>query len=156
MADRLEKMIDRHGGDILRSEGMALEKEFIQHGRISVYTHSRNVARMSLRIALALGRTGNKVDRRSLRRGALLHDYFLYDWHEKRISIRSPLKMHGFTHAGTALKNAQRDFRLNARERDIIEKHMFPLNIRPPRCREAVIVCCADKICAVIETVHRR
>ena len=36
-------------------------------------------------------------------------------------------------------------------ERDIIKRHMFPLNIRPPKYRESWIVCLADKICAVNE-----
>ncbi len=152
----IERMIARYGGDILRSEGMQREKGFTQHGSISVYAHSKRVAQMSLRIAIALGRAGVRIDRRSLVRGALLHDYFLYDWHERKCSIRRPLKMHGFTHAGEALRNAERDFALTRRERDIIEKHMFPLNIRPPRFRESLIVSCADKICAVTETVRRR
>ena len=51
-------------------------------------------------------------------------------------------------HAKTALKNAVRDFSLNKKERDIIRKHMFPLNLLPPLCRESWIVCLADKICA--------
>ena len=29
---------------------------------------------------------------------------------------------------------------------------MFPLNLTPPRYRESILVCIADKICAVYET----
>ena len=156
MPDRTDRMIKKYGSDILGSEGMKREKEFIQHGSVSVYEHSLNVARMSLRIALMLEKRGIRIDKRSLVRGALLHDYFLYDWHEAPLTLQKPLKMHGFTHAAAALKNAERDFLLSRREREIIGRHMFPLNIRPPRCREAAIVCCADKICAVWETVSGR
>ena len=49
-------------------------------------------------------------------------------------------------------RNAERDFQLNAVERDMIVKHMFPLNLTPPRYRESILVCIADKICAVYET----
>ena len=83
-------------------------------------------------------------------RGALLHDYFLYDWHVPSETHRG----HGFTHARTALHNASRDFTLDAVERDVIERHMFPLNPVPPRYRESVLVCLADKICAIGETLH--
>ena len=46
---------------------------------ISVYEHCVRVAVMSLVIAELFKIT---VDRRSLIVGALLHDYFLYDWHK--------------------------------------------------------------------------
>ena len=89
---------------------------------------------------------------RALVRGALLHDYFLYDWHEKDASHR----WHGFHHPAAALKNASADFGLSPRERDVIAKHMFPLTLRPPRFRESWIVCLADKWCALEETLAVR
>lgn len=84
--------------------------------------------------------------------GALLHDYFLYDWHVPDKSHR----WHGFFHAGKALANASRDFTLGKIERDMIASHMFPLNITLPRYRESVILCIADKLCATEETVTAR
>ena len=84
---------------------------------------------------------------RSLIRGALLHDYFLYDWREGTPGDR----MHGFGHARIALKNAKHDYEIDKIQEDIIIKHMFPLNIKPPRYRESVIVTIADKICATCE-----
>ena len=92
------------------------------------------------------------VNRRELIRGALLHDYFLYDWHEKNAGHR----FHGFIHAGRALQNARKDFKLTIREENIILRHMFPLNVVPPMCKEAWLVCLADKICASKETVAGR
>ena len=54
-----------------------------------------------------------------------------------------------------AMKPQERcDFTLDAVERDVIERHMFPLNPVPPRYRESVLVCLADKICAIGETLH--
>lgn len=147
MANDFEKeIINKVGADILNSNGMALEKGFIQHGNVSVYEHSLSVAVMCLRIKKYLP---FKVNTRSLVRGALLHDYFLYDWH---VADKSH-KWHGFRHARSSWKNARRDFALNAVEENMILSHMFPLNLSVPKYRESVILCIADKICALSETV---
>ena len=120
-------------------------EKFTQHGDTSCLLHTIAVAYYSIKIAEFFG---IKYKKRDLIRGALLHDYFLYDWH-----IKDPdRKAHGFSHAAAALQNAERDFALNAVERDIIARHMFPLNLTPPRYRESILVCIADKICAVYET----
>ena len=144
MHQTIESLLLAHGRAILNSPGMQLEQQFIQHGSVTCFDHSLAVAYLSLWIVLRLGL---RLDLRSLVRGALLHDYFLYDWHEKDESHR----WHGFHHARRALDNASRDFELNCIERDIIEKHMFPLNLTPPRFAESVVVTCADKICACFE-----
>lgn len=136
--------IQKHAKDILCSHGMQLEKKFLQHGCVTCYDHSLSVAHLSVALAL---RFRIKVNMRSMIRGALLHDYFLYDWHQADKSHRP----HGFLHARHALKNAQRDFHLSSIEEDVILKHMFPLNLCLPRYRETVIVTVADKICAIRE-----
>ena len=113
-------------------------KNFTQHGTTTVFEHCVSVAKFSLLMAYYLERTMKiKVDRDSLVRAALLHDYFLYDWHDKTIPGHN---IHGFTHPRTAMLNADRDFGLNAVEKDIISKHMFPLTFMPPRYRESVLV----------------
>lgn len=144
--ERAERLIRRYGRDILNSEGMHIEKNCLQHGQISVYEHSYMVAVLCVELAI-LCRI--RADMRALVRGALLHDYFLYDWHEKDKSHQ----LHGFFHAERALKNAECDFRLTDIERNMIKAHMFPLNLVLPRYRESVILCIADKICATRETV---
>ena len=45
---------------------------------------------------------------------------------------------------------------VTSRERNIIARHMFPLVPVPPTCREAWIVCLADKWCALRETIAGR
>lgn len=143
----------RTAADRLEADGrLGLCRGFIQHGDVSVYAHVMSVALQSCRIADALARHGVTVDRASLVRGALLHDYFLYDWHVPDPSHR----LHGFTHPYTALRNAEKDFALTDRERNIIVHHMFPLTPFPPTCREAWIVCLADKLCALRETLAPR
>ncbi len=148
ISEAIKTEIKLLGADILLSQGMRSERSFIQHGEISVYEHCINVACFSLLLVHLLRLT---VNRRALIRGALLHDYFLYDWHKP--DPVNPHRLHGWRHAHRALENASRDFLLSSIERDIIAKHMFPLNLRLPKYRESVIVCAADKLCAVLETV---
>lgn len=140
----LISMVYELGGDILSSDGMKSEKNIPHHGNYSCFDHSLRVAAASIYIAMKLGAD---VDMRSLVRGALLHDYFLYDWHKRDKAHR----LHGFHHAKKALINAERDFSLNDTEKEIIMRHMFPLNITPPRSAESRIVCLADKLCAAGE-----
>lgn len=122
-------------------------RNHIQHGDTTVFEHVVVVAYTSMRIAELLHL---KLDRRELIRGALLHDYFLYDWHNQD----TPHKLHGFTHPSKALKNALMDTNLTSIEMDIIRKHMFPMTITPPVYKESFIVCIADKICATFETLN--
>ena len=125
-------------------------KNFTQHGNTTVFEHCVSVAKYSLLMAQYLEKMFKlKFDKDSLVRAALLHDYFLYDWHDKTVPGHN---IHGFTHPRTACRNADRDFGLNEVEKDIISKHMFPLTIMPPRYRESVLVTLADKWCALCET----
>lgn len=131
--------------EIITSSNMQKMKEFVQHGDTSCYLHSLAVAYLSLLIVRKLN---IKCDERSLLRGALLHDYFLYDWHVRAESLR----FHGFVHPKKALENAKKEFELNNIEKDIIVKHMFPLTVLPPKYIEGIIVSIADKICSIAET----
>lgn len=146
---QLRKQIREAGADILDSPNFQLTRQHIQHGTVTVNAHCISVAKHSLMLADKL-----KVSyhRRELIRGALLHDYFLYDWHDK--DHVNPLKLHGFFHPGRALENATRDFQLTEREKDIIRKHMWPMTIIPPMCREAWIVTAADKWVSLMETLR--
>ena len=146
-----ERMVHKRGADILKSANMQKEKKFLQHGKVSVYTHSVRVAVLSLFLAELLR---VKVNEEAMMRGALLHDYFLYDWHDK--NRENYQKLHGFYHPGIALKNARKEYHLTRREEDIIKKHMWPLTVVPPLCREAWVVTAADKYCSLLETLKIR
>lgn len=50
------------------------------------------------------------------------------------------------------LRMLKRNMNFGDIERNIISRHMFPLTVVPPMCREAWLVCLADKYCAVKET----
>ena len=141
-------LIREYANDILENDNYNTQKEYIQHGRTSVLEHEMNVTIYSLKIA---DRFKIKIDEKSLIRGALLHDYFLYDWHIPDKTHR----LHGFIHAKKALLNASRDFELNDIEKNMIYTHMFPMNLRIPKYKESIILCIADKIVATKETIKR-
>lgn len=136
--DRMVFLLERDGR-------FAQERACIQHGNTTLQEHSIQVARLSLKIA---AHWKLPVDRHALLRGALLHDYFLYDWH----TPHDGHNMHGFTHPQTALRNALEDFDLTLKEQNIVARHMFPMTLVPPVTLEGWIVCIADKFCAARET----
>lgn len=142
---------DRYFNDffsyISNSGQFSKTRQFIQHSDTSVYSHCVAVAYVSLWFSYRLHIS---VSKQSLLMGAFLHDYFLYDWHENDPSHR----LHGFTHPKRALINATADWNLSDRTQNIILRHMFPLTPVPPACREAWLVCLADKVCALAETFH--
>lgn len=145
------RLLKENASDILHSENFQKTRHHIQHGTMPVYRHCLDVARQSIQINKALGLGCSERD---LIRGALLHDYFLYDWHDK--NRENYQKLHGFYHPGIALKNARKEYHLTRREEDIIKKHMWPLTVVPPLCREAWVVTAADKYCSLLETLKIR
>ena len=145
----INRQIEASAPDILRSSNFRRMKRYIQHGNMTVNDHVLSVARYSIALDDFLHAHS---DRKALIRGALLHDYFLYDWH-KPDKIH-PHRLHGFYHPGVAWRNALKEYDLTEREKDIIKKHMWPLTVVPPMCREAWIVTTADKWCSLLETLH--
>lgn len=144
-----EKELEKYASDILCSENFNSMKAYIQHGNMSVQEHCIRVAKTSLAIR---DKYGIECNSRDLVRGALLHDYFLYDWHISD-GIQSH-RLHGFFHPGKALRNAKKEYNISSRQEDIIIKHMWPLTVVPPKCREAWIVTMADKYCSLMETLR--
>jgi uncharacterized protein len=127
-------------------------RNYCAHGRISVLQHSMNVARTAYRLDRLFGK---KADLNVLLPGAILHDFYLYDWHDKPLSIHI-FRMHGYTHPSAACENAAKFFHADEKVQEVIRCHMWPLTLRSiPRHREAVLVCIADKLCALQETLQR-
>ncbi len=107
----------------------------IRHHQASTLSHSLVISQASWYLAEAFG-----LDKESCARGALLHDFFLYDWR----SEKHP--RHATRHAGIALENAQMYFDLNEMEKDIILTHMWPLSKTFYHYRESLLVSMVDKI----------
>ncbi len=85
-------------------------------------------------------------------RGALLHDFFLYDRHNKDEPDYKPINgmWHLLTHPTQAWKNAKSKYpSLSKTEKDIIKRHMFPLTIIPPITKAGWLVCFFDKVIAL-------
>ena len=121
-------------------------RNYIQHGAVSTYDHVESVALLSylLNRRFHLGARD-----RVLIAGAVLHDFYLYDWHKNRGHY------HGFSHPESACKNAVTYFNVDNNVQGIIKSHMWPLTLtRVPHTREAWIVCLADKLIALKETLH--
>ena len=146
-----EKKMEEILSELRRDERVQSMKTFVQHGTVSTYEHCEHVMEMSYRIDRAL-HLHSDLD--TLLKGAMLHDFFLYDWHRNDDGTHS---LHGFTHAEKARENAEKYLKTNDRINHVIRSHMWPLNPeRLPRSREAWIVCVADKLVSLHETLFRR
>ena len=117
-------------------------KGFMHHENESVYEHSVKVSMLSYKVAKFF-----HLDKESTAIGGLLHDFYYNPWQDK-VGKQKFFKQHGFVHAKEALNNSNIHFYdfLNDKIEDIIVKHMFPLNIKPPRYMEGWIVTFVDKI----------
>lgn len=126
-------------------------KKYIQHGDVSTYEHCENVAKLCYKFNKALPL---HADLKTLLVGAMLHDFYLYDWHEEGDGSHH---WHGFRHASRASQNAEKYFDIDNKTADVIKSHMWPLNPeRIPRSKEAWMVCIADKCVSLQETLFRR
>jgi len=120
---------------------------YTQHGTVSTLAHCLGVARMALWLNRALRL---QADTDTLLVGALLHDFYLYDWHGSGWQ-------HSYRHAERARKNALHHFQVGGQVQHVIRCHMWPLGItHVPRTREAILVSIADKCMSLHETLFRR
>lgn len=139
----MEKEFYRLIRDIVKTTEFMGMKNYRHHIKGSVYQHSVKVAYLCYRHHR---RFGTRIDLRELVRGALLHDFYLYDWHEMLPGRR----LHLFTHPKCALVNALSRYPdLSKNERDMIRYHMFPVLPLPPRTKAGWIICFYDKVAAM-------
>lgn len=131
-----------------KNEQVQSLKKYIHHGNITTYEHCSHVTKMCCWMNRRLHL---HADEQVLLAAAFLHDFYLYDWHEKDVRHR----LHGFTHPTTACRNAVENFQIGPKEQHIIRTHMWPLTLRRrPASKEAWIVSFADKCCSVAEAVE--
>lgn len=131
--------------EILLNQEVLKMKNFMQHGSTDTFSHCFSVAINSFYFAKKFK---IKISKKSLIMGAMLHDFYLYDWHDEP----NGRKKHGFYHPQVALENANEYFEIDDIVSDVISKHMWPLTVRKiPRHKESVIVCLVDKGCAFME-----
>lgn len=148
--------------DILLNDEFQKRKLFMHHHNMSVWDHSILVSFKSFEIARFF-----KCDYRVCAIAGLLHDFYSQAWistpeieeledgkYATLMKEKKPFfKMHGFTHAKDAARNYVRFFPEleNNKITNSIERHMFPLNIVPPKYREGYIITMVDKLNSVRE-----
>ncbi|MBO5527858.1 MAG: HD domain-containing protein [Bacilli bacterium] len=124
--------------------------KYIQHGKVTTLTHSLRVAKLCYQLDRFFH---THCDKQVLLQAALLHDFYLYDWHQKDDDHR----WHGFHHAEVAVKNAKTHFGIDEKTASCIAAHMWPLTLRKwPRYKEAWILTLADKLISIKETILRK
>jgi len=114
--------------------------DFVHHVNYTRLGHSLDVAYLSFCLAKLSG-----SDAKSCARAGLLHDMYFYEDHEGKSLA------HMKNHPAEALENARTVCTLSAMEEDIILKHMWLVNLAPPRYKESYIVTFVDKACALRE-----
>lgn len=130
--------------EILYHEEFLKLRDFHHHTH-HIYDHVVRVAYLSYSAAKILG-----LDYVSTARGGLLHDFFLYDWRERKAQD-AKRSQHGKEHPHIALANAKIHFSINEKEQDIIVKHMFPKAGSFYRYSESFVVSTMDKVSALYE-----
>jgi uncharacterized protein len=131
----------------LKTDVVQQMASYTQHGKVSTLSHCMNVARTSLLLSRKLHLN---VDEQTMLVGALLHDFFLYDWHGSGWR-------HSYRHAERARRNAVTHFGVDERTQHVIRCHMWPMGItRVPMTREAILVNLSDKYNSLHETLFQR
>ncbi len=142
--------------DILLNDEFQRRKMFMHHHDMTVWDHSILVSFKSY----LMGRYFH-ADLRVCAIAGLLHDFYSQAWistpelekfeggryTQLMKEPKSLFKMHGFTHAKDAAQNYVKYFPEleNKKITDSIKRHMFPLNIIPPRYKEGFILTMVDK-----------
>ena len=130
----------------LNDEKILRMKNISMHRGSNCYLHSFKVAKKAIK--KSLNRKDVKLEVVLL--GAILHDYYLYDWRKDR----SKLKKHGKNHPSVAINNAVKDFDISEEVKKVIKSHMWPINIKDyPKSKEAKIVSISDKAVTIGESL---
>ncbi len=133
---------------ILNHPEFLKRKNYRHHGDISVYEHSLNVSKKAYFIARKINIQFGKpiFNEYDVAIGGILHDFYYNDYTKDK--TKKPFfKQHGFVHAREALNNSKKYFPeyLDERIENVILRHMFPLNIVPPKNKEAWLITFVDK-----------
>ena len=128
----------------LNDEKILRMKDISMHRGSNCYLHSFKVAKKAIKKSL----NRKDVNLEVVLLGAILHDYYLYDWRKDR----SKLKKHGKNHPSVAINNAVKDFDISEEVKKVIKSHMWPINIKDyPKSKEAKIVSISDKAVTIGE-----
>jgi len=131
--------------DIINNQEFQKLRQCVHHRGLSRFEHCIHVSYSCFKNKESFG----YKYRKDMIRGALLHDFFLYDYRKEK-SLKKHL-LHGFFHPGVSLKMSEEHFKLSVIEKDVIRKHMFPLTFFMPKYKATWYVVFYDKLWAVKE-----
>lgn len=132
--------------DIIDCNELDKLKNITHHISTTRFQHCVNVSYYSYIVCRKL-----KLDARSAARAGLLHDLFYYNRKEYNSARVRKQPSHSNMHPQIALENAMLITEINAIEKDMIEKHMWPVTRSKPKYKETYIITVIDKYCAVME-----
>lgn len=138
IGDNQYKMIVEH---ILNDREFNKISSSFHHGTDRL-THSIKVSYYSYLISKKLG-----LDYETTAKAGLLHDFFSTPNNKTLRESTESL----FNHAKIAADNANRQFGITEKEKNIIETHMFPLTLKPSKFAEGWIVSLVDKGVGIFE-----
>ena len=128
--------------DILDNEEFK-KMESIVHHEVNRLEHSIRVSYYSYKLAKAL-----KMDTKQVARAALLHDFFLEENENEKVTKRMITMLE---HPKYALENSKKYFELTDMEEDIILTHMFPIGLTVPKYFESWMVDIVDDVASIYE-----
>ena len=130
-------------GPLLDTDEVQSMGQWNHHFGVTTYEHSLFVSYVAYRMARALG-----MDCYAAARAGLLHDLYLYSPYRDDSHPGNQC----FYHPIAALKNAKALVPdLTEAEENSIVSHMWPLAYHMPKCRLALVISAADKLCAMLE-----
>ena len=146
ITDEQKEKLENLYQSFLNDEKILRMKEISMHRGSNCYEHVFKVAKKAIKKSL----NRKNVNLEVVLIGAILHDYYLYDWRKNK----ELLKGHGKNHPDIAINNAVRDFGINDEVKKVIKTHMWPVNIKAyPNTKEAKIVSISDKAVTIGESL---
>lgn len=136
--------------DIIRSDEFRQMKHHRHHVKSNARDHSIKVAFLCYQYHKKFS---PDINLREFVRGALLHDYYLYDWHDRTPDTR----FHLVAHPHRAWRNVVHHYPdLTRIQRDMILHHMFPLTPIPPTTKAGWALWFYDKVAAISDYKGRK
>ena len=132
--------------DIIDSDELNKLKDIRHHISTTRFQHCLNVSYYSYLVCRKF-----RLNARSAARAGLLHDLFYYDRKEYNSARSKGEPSHSRMHSHIAAENAKEIIDISVLEKDMIEKHMWPLTRPMPKYKETYIITVIDKYCAVLE-----
>lgn len=136
---------------ILIASEMQKRKKYPHHINESVYQHVLRVAYDCYKIGKRL-----HMDYKSLAIAGILHDFYENPWQYSK-EKKPFLQKHAFTHAKEAVVNSKKIFGseiVTPKVESIMITHMFPLNKKLPRNKEAWLLTLVDKADSIDFILH--